>query len=196
MSETSRTHDVDWRGVGLVGALYGLLLAIAVLFAAYVTSAAGQYLGWPDSMIRIATHTAIGLISLPFVLEAIRPLYRLYTDSDEGDEPNAHTLPEIEIAAESNRRRHYWFQLAKAAGGIALAGLGAGNVYLLVMMRADVIDSLSSAVGDAAATNHRFMVVMMVVMSLIGLGIAVRAWRNRYKSDEEAIVGGLEDLEE
>lgn len=193
---TAQLRDIDWKGVTLHGAIMGTVLAVSVLAMAYGMTAAGRFLGWPESMIRLGANVGVACVSIPFILQAVRPLVRMYRGDSEDSQSEGHTLPEISIAAMANRRRHYTKQLLKAAFGVGFSLLGAVNVYFLVTMRSDVMGTFQSAFGSSATVNYQAMVVMMAFMSLLGAGITVRAWLNRFKDDEEAVIDAMEGLEQ
>jgi len=194
---TAELSELNWKQIGIGAALRAVFLVTAVLVMGFGMTYAGRALGWPESMIRIGANVGIGIVTLPFLMQAVKPLIRMYRSGEEGERGSEwHTTDEISIQATSVRRRHYLKQIGKTVGGSVMALMGVFNVHGLITMRSKLYPEFQQIFGESASLNYRFMIAMMVFMCLVGVVIAVRGWLNRYKDEEESVVDAMRELEE
>jgi len=189
--------ELEWKKIGIGAVLRAVFLVTAVLVMGFGMTYAGRALGWPDSMIRIGANVGIAAVTLPFLIQAVKPVIRLYRPEEEsGEETKGHTVDEITIKTTSVRRRHYLKQIGKTIFGVVMSLGGAFNVYALVTMRPELYPEWQEIFGKSASLNYRFMIGMMAFMCLVGIVIAARSWLNRFQDEEESIIDTMRELEE
>lgn len=192
---TDELAELNPKRIFLGGIAEAVILVAVTLLPTLLVTHLLQYLGFTEQMVYIAGNTSMGIGLLAFLLahkDAILGLLR--GESDGADD--WHTTEEIAIKATGTRRRHYYKQIVKTAGGIFFGVLGAVDAIAMIAMHARLAPTFQEAFGSKAALNYKILLGCMVLFAFIGIGIAVRSWRNRYQAEDAAIIAAMEELEE
>lgn len=176
----------------------GVAIAAIVIATAFVGEWIAGLVGFNDPMAWMFPWAMVAVVSTIIFVESARPaaLYvweQVRPDYATGD--GQHTTEEIALQASSVRRRHYTKQVTKTAAGALLAVLGAVNATMLTLHWERFYPTWQDTFGANAVHHYRFIVVLMAFMAVVGVGLAVRAWLNRYQNDDDALIQAMQELE-